>query len=179
MNDFRAEDEIAEPALSTERSEPVAALPLTTTVAASIHGAIVGVLVGFKDDSRTPLVMYPGQPGTAALPARMVPDIHGPHIGRQVVLMFNEGDPRQPIVMGCLRPQESWTMEKPGQVEVDADGERLIVTAKDRLVLRCGKASITLTKEGKVLVEGTYLLRRQPDQGRLGAAELILASPWS
>jgi uncharacterized protein (DUF2345 family) len=65
-------------------------------------------------------------------------------------------------------------MEKPGQVEVDADGERLIVTAKDRLVLRCGKASITLTKEGKVLVEGTYLSSRSSGVNRIKGGSVQL-----
>jgi hypothetical protein len=44
-----------------------------------------------------------------------------------------------------------------GQIEVDADGKRLIVSAEERIVLRCGKASITLTKEGKILVQGAYV----------------------
>jgi len=42
-------------------------------------------------------------------------------------------------------------------LQIEADGEPVIVSAKDRLVLRCGKASITLTKEGKLLIEGTYV----------------------
>jgi hypothetical protein len=63
--------------------------------------------------------------------------------------------------MGLLRKPHDWTLrEQPGQVEVDADGERLIVSAKEQLVLRCGKASITLTKAGKVLIQGTYVSNR-------------------
>ncbi len=63
--------------------------------------------------------------------------------------------------MGVLRGSAGWPLdEQPGQVEVDADGERLLVSAKEQLVLRCGKASITLTKAGKVLIEGSYLLSR-------------------
>ncbi len=58
--------------------------------------------------------------------------------------------------MGVLRGRAGWPLdEQPGQVEVDADGERLVVSAKEQLVLRCGKASITLTKAGKVLIEGS------------------------
>jgi uncharacterized protein (DUF2345 family) len=43
---------------------------------------------------------------------------------------------------------------------VDADDERLVVTAKRQLVLRCGEASITLTRDGKVLVRGRYVSNR-------------------
>ena len=50
---------------------------------------------------------------------------------------------------------------------MDVDGQRLVVTAKEQLVLRCGKASITLTSAGKVLVQGTYLSNRSTGVLRL------------
>jgi hypothetical protein len=52
-------------------------------------------------------------------------------------------------------------------VEIEADAERLIVSAKDQLVLRCGKASITLTKAGKVLIQGTYLSNQSSGVNRI------------
>ena len=54
------------------------------------------------------------------------------------------------------------------------DGQRLIVSAKEQLVLRCGKASITLTKAGKVLVEGTYLLSRSTGVNRVKGGSVQL-----
>ena len=45
-------------------------------------------------------------------------------------------------------------------MEVDGDGERVVMTAREQLVLRCVQASITGTKSGKVLVRGAYLLSR-------------------
>ncbi len=35
-----------------------------------------------------------------------------------------------------------------------ADGERLVLTAEKEIVLECGKASITLTRAGKILIRG-------------------------
>ena len=126
-----------------------------------IAGAVTGTLIGFEDAVEAPLVLYAGQAGTAAICAGSTIDLHGAHIGRQVVLMFEDGDPGRPIIMGLLRhPQGSPLPEQPGQVEIDADGERLIVSAKEQLVLRCGKASITLTKAGKVLILGAYVSNR-------------------
>ncbi len=121
-------------------------------------GIIIGKLIGMANEGCTPLVCYSGQPGTAALQARATVDLHGAHIGRQVVLMFEAKDLAKPIIMGVLQEDKGSALEqRPGQVEVDVDGERLIVTAKEQLVLRCGKASITLTKAGKVLIKGSYL----------------------
>src|SRR3954449_7480534 len=114
--------------------------PVTPTY---IDGVRVGQIVGFKDGD-VALVVYPGQPGTAAIVARTTVDVHGEHIGKDVVLQFEAGDPQRPIVMGVIREATAWPAgERPEQVEVDADGERLVVTAKEQIVLRCGKASIT------------------------------------
>ena len=142
---------------------------------APISGVLIGELIAITDNGHTPLVLYPGQPGAAALSARSVVDIHGAHIGKQIALMFESGDPRRPIVMGVLREADGWPLDqRPGQVEVDADGERMIVSAKERLVLRCGKASITLTKAGKVLIQGAYLLSRSSGVNRIKGGSIQL-----
>jgi len=133
-----------------------------------IDGAVVGRLVAFKDDGMVPLVTYDGQPTSAAMIARATVDLHGSQIGRDVVLIFEGGDPYRPIVMGCLHdPAARSLAERPGEVELDVDGHRLIVTAKEQLVLRCGKASITLTRAGKVLIHGTYVSNRSTGVLRL------------
>lgn len=134
-----------------------------------------GELIAMTDEGRTPLVMFPGQPGTAAVRARSVCDLHDAHIGKGVVLMFEHADPRRPIVMGVLRGYEGWPLaEQPAQVEIDADGERMILNAREQMVLRCGKASITLTRAGKVLIQGSYVLSRSTGVNRVrgGAVQI-------
>jgi hypothetical protein len=134
----------------------------------TIAGVVTGTLIGFKDEGCTPLVIYPGQPGAAALAAATTLDLHTTHIGRQVTIMFESGNPRMPIIMGVLRNSNGWALgADPAEVYVDADGERLTVTAKEQLVLRCGKASITLTKTGKVVIQGTYVSNRSSGVMRL------------
>jgi Domain of unknown function (DUF6484) len=138
------------------------------TAHARIDGVRIGRLVAFKDDGTVPLVTYDGQPSSAALPARATLDLHGSHIGRDVVLMFEDADPYRPLVLGCLHDPHAGTLPKQsGVVEMDVDGERLVVTAKEQLVLRCGKASITLTRAGKVLFHGTYVSNRSTGVLRL------------
>lgn len=138
-------------------------------------GVIVGELIAISDEGRTPLVCYPGQPGTAAIVARTTIDLQGQHIGQQVVLMFEGNDPDKPIIMGVLQGKAGWPLDKqPNQVEVDADGERMMVSAKEQLVLRCGKASITLTKAGKVLIKGSYVLSRSSGVNRIKGGSVQL-----
>jgi hypothetical protein len=115
-----------------------------------------------------PLVLYGGQPGARALAARSLVDLHGAHVGRKVALMFEGADPERPLIMGVLREGEGWPLEnRPGQIEIDVDGERMIVSAKAQIVLRCGKASITLTKAGKVLIRGEYVESRSSGVNRI------------
>jgi hypothetical protein len=139
-----------------------------------IDGVLVGTLVGFRDPYE-PLVIYPGQRGTAAVTARASVDLHAEHIGHEVTLVFEDGDPGKPIVTGRIRVPSAWrAAERPPQVEVDADGKRLMLTASDQLVLRCGAASITLSKAGKVMIHGTYVSNRSTGVMRIkgGSVEI-------
>jgi len=146
-----------------------------TSATANGAGALIGRVVAIAESGRDPLVTFPGQHGTAAVRARTAIDIHAAHIGSEVVLMFEEADVARPIVMGVLRQHDSWPLPaQPGQVEVHADGERMLVQAKEQLVLRCGKASITLTKAGKVLIEGSYLLSRSSGVNRVKGGSVQL-----
>jgi hypothetical protein len=137
-------------------------------------GVVIGELLAVLEGT-VALVRYPGQPGSQALRAPTTVDLHGAHIGASVVLAFEGGDAARPVVLGVLLGSARWPLaEPPAQVQVDADGQRLVVHAKEQLVLRCGKASITLTKAGKVLIEGSYLLSRSSGVNRIKGGSVQL-----
>jgi hypothetical protein len=122
-----------------------------------------------------PLIYYPGQPGAEAVPARSVVDLHRAHVGRQIVLIFEAGDLNKPIILGVLREHDGWPLaDHPGQVEVDSDGERLIVRAKEQLVLNCGKASLTLRSDGRIEIRGETIVSQAAGANRVrgGSVEL-------
>jgi Domain of unknown function (DUF6484) len=170
----QSEEDAAVAELQELLAAPVEVRDAPPSQSARTEGVVVGTLVGMRG-SHEPLVVYPGQPGTAAIGARTTVDLHGVHIGHEVTLMFEGADPLRPIVMGCIRGHKGWPLDdRPGQIEVDADGERLIVSAKEQLVLRCGKATITLTKAGKVLIHGTYLLSRSSGVNRIKGGSVQL-----
>jgi uncharacterized protein DUF6484 len=131
-------------------------------------GVVVGRLVGFADHGITPLVTCGGPTNESARPARTIVDLHASHLGRDVVLAFERGDRRRPIVIGCVRgPADSDLPTVPGQVTVEADGERLVVSARDQIVLRCGKASLTLSADGKIVARGTHLVSHASGVNRI------------
>jgi Domain of unknown function (DUF6484) len=136
---------------------------------------IIGELIGLSINARLPLVTFPCQPGTSALQARSVIDLNERQIGQSIVLMFEDADPYKPIIMGVInKAGEQSAGNQSNPVEVDTDGERLLVSAKEQVVLRCGKASITLTKVGKVLIHGTYIVSRSSGANRIKGGSIQL-----
>jgi hypothetical protein len=158
----------------TDMARLLKARPTKRQVTATLPAVTIGELLAIADDGKSPLVIYSGQPGTAALRARTVLDLHGAHIGQSVVLQFEGGDPTLPIVMGVLRQTDNQPLEASGNVQVDADGVRMVVSAKEQMVLQCGKASITLTKAGKVLIQGSYVSSRSTGVNRVKGGSVQL-----
>jgi len=147
-------------------------LPLLLRQSANVAPAppsvVVGELIAMKDHGRTPLVLYPGQKGSAAVPARSIVDLQGSQIGKHVLLLFESNENTDPIVIGVLREGNGPPRrEQPAPVDVQADGDRMILSARKQLVLRCGRASITLTEEGKILIQGAYLSSRSSGVHRI------------
>jgi hypothetical protein len=52
-------------------------------------------------------------------------------------------------------------------VEVLLDGKRVVIDARDEIVLRCGKASITLRRNGRIVIRGTYVETRAEGVNRI------------
>jgi hypothetical protein len=127
-----------------------------------IQGVVIGTLVEL-DVIGNPRVDYPGCPG-GPLEARTMAHLDSSKIGRALALSFEEGDPTKPMVLGVLhRPGTP----EPKSLQVEVDGETILLTGRKEVVLRCGKASITLTRAGKVLLRGAYLSSRSSGVNRI------------
>ncbi|MGV8750478.1 DUF6484 domain-containing protein, partial [Pseudomonas aeruginosa] len=61
-------------------------------------------------------------------------------------------------------PDHQWLAQ---EASARLDGERLEFSAEREIVLRCGKASITLTRAGKVIIHGAYLSSRSTGVNRI------------
>ena len=89
--------------------------------------------------------------------------------GQGVVLVFENGDPRLPIVTGLIWTGQAATpfqellvspraAPRGGRpVEARLDGERVVLEGKREVVLKCGEASLTLRSDGKVVLRGAYV----------------------
>ena len=146
----------------------------TTSEPHRLDGVVIGTLVGLNAAGE-PLVDFPANPAGAHIPARFAVTLDKGEIGREVALLFEGGAPHRPIIMGLIQhperiqstSSESICSEPQNPMDAEVDGERLVFTAKKEIVLRCGKASITLTRAGKVLIRGAYLLSRSSGVNRI------------
>lgn len=135
-------------------------------LASRIDGVVVGrVLVVEAGVVR---VTFEGAPAEG-FAARAVTPLQKEDEGREVALLFEGGDPRRPMVMGKMVSP----LAAPAQ-EAAADGKRVEITAKEEIVLRCGESSITLTRAGKILIRGAYVLSRSSGVNRIqgGSVEI-------
>ena len=142
--------------------------PQEALLRSPVYGVIVGQYLGLNPQQQ-PLVVFPGQDGTAAIIARTIADLQGTEFGAEVLLQFDQGDVSKPIILGVMQNPQDWSVAatETQPVALEVDGERLQIQAREQLVLRCGEASITLTRAGKVLIKGTYLSSRATGTHRI------------
>ncbi|HEY0856434.1 MAG TPA: DUF6484 domain-containing protein [Albitalea sp.] len=116
-------------------------------------GVRVGTLVALYDDGAWVRV----DEHAAPCRARSTVELCDEDVDREVVVAFDGGDPQRPLILG--RVLASPTAPR-NVVHARADGERLVLSSRERIVLECGAASITLTRAGKVLIHGHYVQSR-------------------
>lgn len=136
-----------------------------------IEGIVIGLFVGFGDSGH-PLVIFHDNPKTTALPAKSIAKLSPDDIGSEIALLFEEGDPARPLIIGPVQRSaeaELTAAELPCDTNPVAkiDGERVVLSATQEIVLQCGKGSITLTAAGKIIVRGTYLLNYSSGVNRI------------
>ncbi len=140
------------------------------TVPPTFPAVVTATLTELSDDG--PLVtLHDGEQRLA----RTTVALTAKSIGRSVVLVFENGDANLPIIMGAIAAQPSplpVLMEESSPVvgedtTAHVDGERVVLEGRKEIVLKCGKASITLTRAGKVLIQGAYVSSRSSGVQRI------------
>jgi hypothetical protein len=143
-----------------------------------VEGVRIGKISKIAENGQV-LVNYPGN-GEDPLPARVTTSVkqqilrRGNSVGREVLLAFENNDPRRPVIIDTMHSlldeiseASSLPLEREKLQDITVDGKHVTFDAKEEIVLRCGKASITLTRAGKVLIRGAYLLSRSSGTNRI------------
>ncbi len=142
----------------------------------------VGHIIQITDEGQ-PLVDFRGNE-VGLVPARSIIDepfkcdSHSV-VGIPVLLVFENGDPTLPIIVGFIRdtfvhpaPSEevSFPIERP--LDISVDDRKMLIEAKEEILLRCGKSSMTVKKDGKILLKGTQILSRASGTNKIKGASV-------
>lgn len=169
---------------------PTENLLLESTELLAPGEVVIGQLSGISPSGEA-LVNYPQNPSSQPLPAISTIPVTQAQLGRQLVLMFTDGKLDQPLIIGFVHSPlqemiesfelsaaqaeaddqkvdaDSATNAKNLADDVTVDGNRVVLEGRDEIVLKCGEASITLTRAGKILIRGKYLLNRSSGVNRI------------
>lgn len=139
-----------------------------------VDGARVGVVVS----ASPPRVEVPGVVGPVE--ARLSAAIDDEALARaaaarqEAVLLFDGGDPRRPLLVALLRsatPQLDGVLAGPlpaGPEKVARlDGRSVVLDARDQIVLTCGRASLTLRRDGKIVLRGVNVVSEASEVQKL------------
>jgi hypothetical protein len=135
----------------------------------SMAAPVIGVLAAHEEGGL--LVQLPGE--VAPVVARTVIELDRETIAeciasrRGVLLAFENGRIDLPIVIGLLREPEP-------PLVAEVDGERVEIVGNDEIVLRCGRASITLRRNGRVVIRGTYVETRASGVNRIRGGSVAI-----
>lgn len=140
-----------------------------------INGIVVGRII-HAEDATAPMVDFPGNVSGSAIKALATVAVASGDKNRDVALAFVNGEWSKPVIIGFMhvpsaQPQAG---EVSKNVKVESDGETVTISAEKEIVLKCGESSITLTKAGKVLLNGTYISSRSKGVNRLRGGSVLL-----
>ncbi|HUB15133.1 MAG TPA: DUF6484 domain-containing protein [Acetobacteraceae bacterium] len=127
---------------------------------------VIGRVVALAKDG-SPMVNYPGLRAGVPVKAAATASYELVPTGSAVALMFIGGDRSKPLAIGVVAEQEPEPEPAAPQVE-----ETLTLTAAREIVLQCGRASLVLTRAGKVLVRGAYVSLRSSGMQRITGASV-------
>lgn len=150
-----------------------------------ISGTRIGSITGI-DKKGLILIDFPGNT-LGPLPARFVESIKqkllkpGVPVNDKILIIFENDDPGLPIIIDAIcdtlddqAESDAVAFQVQQAEDVTIDGQRVTFDAKEQIELRCGKSSIILTRAGKVLIRGAYLLSRSTGANRIKGGSVQL-----
>jgi hypothetical protein len=161
------------------REATVAIFPARLAEAVPESGsAHIATIVSLSADGTPDVHLNDGGP---ALPARLAVRTTRARIEKaiadrqQTVVVFEGGDPSKPLIVGFIEPLDPpGPQGSPGMpvIEADVDGRRVRLTAQDEIVLECGSASVTLRRNGRVVIRGAYVETRSDGTNRIKGGQV-------
>ncbi|EYD77443.1 hypothetical protein Rumeso_00992 [Rubellimicrobium mesophilum DSM 19309] len=131
------------------------------TLGPFLSGLLRARLTGFGLNGQPQVTFADGATAEASTLVALTPA----DIGRDAAIASIDGD--GVLVVGLLQAAQPVS-------EIEADVRRITIEARREVVLRCGKASITMTADGRITIRGTQVLSRAEGANRVQGASVQL-----
>lgn len=149
----------------------------------TVNNYCVGSLIEIDDTGR-PVIDFPGNTNGPLIARTLVqspiqsesPNKKDP---QPVLLVFENSNPRLPIITGFVhetlysRSDEALLpMQHSDPKELIVDRKRIVLNAYEQVVIRCGKCSINLQKNGKTIIKGMQITSRASRSNKIRGASV-------
>lgn len=128
-------------------------------------GVALATFAGYGEADRFLVTLAEGR---AAVPALSTVGLAPSDAGCRVVVAFESSDPARPVIVGRL--QSGAAIEAAPSMNCTVDGVHVKIHAQRQIELRCGDASIVLTRAGKVLIKGNFVLTHSRGANKIKGA---------
>jgi hypothetical protein len=148
-----------------------------------------GKIAGFEKDG---VVLVESEEMEALLPSYFIRTTTGPlprlNIGDEALFILDSGQERG-YILGLIEPYrheinaedeksetllssgEEVEIKLPGKLQnVRVNGKKIYIEADDEIHLKCGKSSIFLNRQGKIVVRGANLISRSSGMNKIKGA---------
>lgn len=160
-------------------SSPFDASTVTATVGGDGpgRGHVTGHLEGIDDEGRVlfrpeghvgaPLPVVLALPQSDETVARAASD------RRRALVVRTDDTPPRLALIGLVRERIAGATRR-DPLDVTLDGESLLLSATDRIELRCGKASLLLEADGTVTISGTNIVSASRGANKIKGATVAI-----
>jgi hypothetical protein len=123
--------------------------------------------------------VFSGEPAGEPIRARSTISLSEADVGRSVLVVFENGDMQRPIIIGVLQESPvvaAHAVQSNARVldDIQIDGKRITLAARQEISLRCGDASITLRADGRVVIKGMEIVSRARGVNKVKGASVLI-----
>ena len=142
------------------------------------RGLALGHITGVSEDGVVFVTVDGDAPRRAELASSVdTADVERARVAGELAVLALPTDPnRAPMILGLVQPPQAPDQAvahlAPDSIVADADGKRLRLRAADEIVLECGKSSITLRRNGKVIIKGTHVETNSEGTNRIKGGQV-------
>lgn len=164
--------------------------------------SVVGELVGVNDNGE-PLVSYSqilSSSPVSALSALSADDVSSiSSFPVKVMITFDNGRCDHPIIAGLIKTKlfsmDVLTQESKAKKDLESDsgqqvtnivssasnalitevdGKKIILTGKEEILLKCGKSSILMRRDGKIVIKGSNITSRSSSAHKIKGSSVSI-----